>query len=62
MTSSDFEAIDYVNNWHLLYSERFNQWMIEHDDGYYIMCDNKHEAYRLARAFTRPNIEIYQEV
>lgn len=62
MTSEDFECIDYVNNWHVLYSERFDQWMIEHDDGYYIFCECKEESYRLAKTFTRPNLEDFQEV
>ena len=62
MTNTDFERIDYVNNWNVCYSKKYNQWMIEHDDGYYIMCDNKNDAYSSARTITRPNLEAYQEV
>lgn len=62
MTSEDFEIIDYVNNWNVCFAARFNQWMIEHDDGYYIFCENKKESYHLAKTFTRPNLEDFQEV
>lgn len=54
MGKSDFEKNGYRNNWSIYFSEKYNQWMIEHDDGYYIFCDDKEEAYRLADEFTRP--------